>query len=102
MRNYGIAVNAPESTSAQETSKDLPVINIQKDGEIYLNDKLCNIHDLGPAIRQKFGRPDAVYVRADKETIYDVLAQVVAELGAEGFQVNLVTQPVDASEKGRR
>jgi biopolymer transport protein ExbD len=43
-----------------------------------------------------------VYVRADKETIWDPIAQVTAELGAAGFQVNMVTQPEDSSRKGRK
>ena len=39
---------------------------------------------------------------ADKQTVWEVMAQVVAELGAAGFQVNLVTQPEDSSGKGGR
>jgi len=39
-------------------------------------------------------------VMADKQTVWEVMAQVVAELGTAGFQVNLVTQPEDSSAKG--
>ena len=41
-------------------------------------------------------------MRADRETIWEVIAQVVAELGTAGFQVNMVTQPEDTTKKGRR
>lgn len=100
--DYGIEVNVPETTTVKDTTKELPVVNIQKDGEIYVNDKPCNIHDLAATIRQKFGKPDAVYVRADKETIYDVIAQVADQLQTDGLKINLVTKPIDSSRRGRR
>ena len=100
--DYGIEVDVPQTTSVKDTSKDLPVVNIQKDGDIYLNDKACNIHELAATIRQKFGKPDAVYVRADKETIYDVVAKVCDQLQTDGLKINLVTQPLDNSARGRR
>lgn len=87
--------------SAQQTSKDLPVVSIQKDGEIYLNEKPCNIHELEAAIHEKFGMPDAVYVRADKETIYDAVAAVTDELRNDGLKVILVTQPAESPGRGR-
>ncbi|HEX3876521.1 MAG TPA: biopolymer transporter ExbD [Bryobacteraceae bacterium] len=100
--DYGIEVEVPQTTTVKDTSKELPVINIQKDGTTYVNDKPVNIHDLASTIRQKFGKPDAVYVRADKETIYDVIAQVADQLQTDGLKINLVTQPIDNSRKGAR
>ncbi len=100
--DYGIEVDVPKTTTVKDTSKELPVIIIQKDGTTYVGDKPINIHDLAATIRQKFGKPDAVYVRADKETIYDVIAQVADQLQTDGLKINLVTQPIDSSEKGRR
>jgi biopolymer transport protein ExbD len=100
--DFGIEVNVPQTTSVKDTSKELPVINIQKDGTIYLNDKPCNIHDIAARVREKFGKPDAVYVRADKETIYDVVAKVCDQLQTDGLKINLVTQPIDNSSRGRR
>ena len=100
--DYGIEVDVPQTTSVKDTSKELPVVNIQKDGTIYLNDKQCNIHELGATVRARFGKPDAVYVRADKETIYDAVAQVCDQLQTDGLKINLVTQPIDNAGKGRR
>ena len=100
--DFGIEVDVPKTTTVRDTSKELPVINIQKDGTTYVNDKAVNIHDLGATIRQKFGKPEAVYVRADKETIYDVVAQVADQLQNDGLKINLVTQPLESSGKGRR
>src|SRR5581483_4072182 len=95
--DFGIEVDVPQTTSVKDTSKELPVINIQKDGTTYVNDKLCNIHELAATIRKQFGKPEAVYVRADKETIYDVVAQVCDQLQTDGLKINLVTQPIDSS-----
>jgi biopolymer transport protein ExbD len=37
-----------------------------------------------------------VYLRADRQTVYDPIAQVVSTLGQAGLDVRLVTQPDDA------
>jgi biopolymer transport protein ExbD len=100
---FGIEVDVPKVRPVKETSQqEMPVVTITKDGVIKLNADDTNINDLPAAIRQKFGKAKGVYVRADKETIWDPIAQVTAELGAAGFQVNMVTQPEDSSQKGRR
>ncbi len=100
---FGIEVDVPKVRPVKETSQqEMPVVTITKDGVIKLNADDTNINDLPSAIRQKFGKAKGVYVRADKETIWDPIAQVTAELGAAGFQVNMVTQPEDSSRKGRK
>jgi biopolymer transport protein ExbD len=100
---FGIEVDVPKVRPVKETAEqEMPVVTITKDGVIKLNADDVNINDLPATIRQKFGKAKGVYVRADKETIWDPIAQVTAELGAAGFQVNMVTQPEDASSKGRR
>jgi biopolymer transport protein ExbD len=59
-----------------------------------------NINDLGKVLRAKYGASaKAVYVRADKETVFQPIASVLSQLGADGFQVNVVTQPEDSSAK---
>ena len=60
----------------------------------YLNKDMVRIDDLGKVIRQKFGsKVKAVYLRADKDTAFGPIAQVLAVLEAGGFQVKTVTQP---------
>lgn len=100
---YGLEVDVPKTRATRESVKDIPTISIPKDGTIFLNDKPVNINDLKSSIQQRFGTATkGVYLMADKATIYDVIAQVTAELGAAGFQVNLVTEPMDAGAKGGR
>ena len=100
--DYGIQIDVPKVKSVKESVQDLPTVLISKDGVTYLNEKPTNINDLQNAIVQRFGKTKAVYVRADKETIFDPIAQVMAILGQAGFQVNIVTQPEDTSPKRRR
>ena len=99
---FGIEVDVPKVRTIKESAQDMPVVTITKDGVIKLNADDVNINNLPATIRQKYGKAKGVYVRADKETIWDPIAQVTAELGAAGFQVNMVTQPEDSSFKGRR
>ena len=99
---FGLDIQVPKVTRVQNTAQDLPVISITKNGESYLNDKPININLLAQGIRQRFRNATAVYVRADKETPWDPIAQIVAQLGDAKFEVKMVTAPIDASERRRR
>jgi biopolymer transport protein ExbD len=99
---FGIQVDVPTTRAVQDSAKDLPVVNITKDGTLYLNEKEVNIHELPAEIARRFNGATAVYLRADKETIWEPIAQVMSELGAAKLQVNAVTQPEDAADKRRK
>jgi biopolymer transport protein ExbD len=99
---FGLEIDVPKVRAVRETAKELPVVNLTKDGLVYLNKDQVNVHDLGKAIHERFGaNAKGVYVRGDKDTVYQAVASVVSELGADGFQVNLVTEPEDSSAKRR-
>ena len=99
---FGIEVDVPKVRAVRDSAQELPTITLTKDGLTYLNDSLVNINDLQKAISQKFGKAKGVYVRADKETVWESLAQVVSALGQAGLQVNMVTQPEDTASSKRR
>jgi biopolymer transport protein ExbD len=99
--DYGIEVDVPKTKTVKETTQELPTVTITKDGTTLLNEKPVNINDLQAAIIQRFGKSKAVYLRADKDTIFDPIANVMAILGQAGFQVNVVTQPEDVTRKRR-
>ena len=96
--DFGIEVDVPKVRTVKDSAQDLPVITITKDGTTYLNENATNINDLGASIVKRFGKAKAVYVKADKDTI----AQVLAMLGQAGFQANIVTQPEDSAPRRRR
>jgi biopolymer transport protein ExbD len=99
---FGLEVQVPKVQQVKDSAEELPVVTITRAGELYLNDKPVRLQSLPDEIRQRFGQQgQAVYVRADKDTIYDPIAQVIATLGDAKIDVRLVTQPVDEAEKRR-
>ena len=101
---------APDFVALQEgagppprsTAEVMPVVSLTRNGTIYLNEKPTNIHELGRVIHERFATAKGVYVRADKETIWDALRQVLAILGQSGFQVNMVTQAEDKGSEAQK
>ena len=98
---FGIEVEVPKVRPVKESAKEMPVVSITKDGTTWLNDKPVNVNSLPAAIRERYGKTKGVYIRADKGTIWDLVAQVTAEMGDAGFAVNMVTQPAESSAKGQ-
>jgi len=98
---FGLEVDVPKVKQVKESVQDLPVVSVTREGTTRLNDKDTNIHLLGSEIHRRFHNATAVYVRADGRTPWDVVAQVVAELGEAKFSVNMVTQPEDQAGKRR-
>jgi biopolymer transport protein ExbD len=99
---FGMEVQVPRVKQVRETAQELPVVTLNRDGEINLNEKPVQLEELGAEIQRRFGTSKGVYVRADKNTTWDVLAQVVSALGQAKIDVKMVTKPEDTSErKGR-
>jgi biopolymer transport protein ExbD len=99
---FGLDIQVPRVRRVQSTAQDLPVVSISKDGTLLLNEKPMNINLLAQGIRERFRNATAVYVRADKETPWDPIAQIVAELGEAKFEVRMVTAPIDSAARQRR
>jgi biopolymer transport protein ExbD len=99
---FGLDIQVPKVKMVRQTAQDLPVVSITKTGESYLNEKPVNINLLADSIRRRFHGATAVYVRADKETPWDPIAQIVAELGDAKFEVKMVTAPIDSASRRRR
>ncbi|MBM3754036.1 MAG: biopolymer transporter ExbD [Acidobacteria bacterium] len=97
---FGLEVDVPKVKQVRNSADTLPVISIAKDGEMKLNEADVNINEVGDAVKKKFPGQRAVYVRADKATPWDPIAQVISELGQAKLDVRMVTQPV--GEAGRR
>ena len=99
---FGIQVDVPKTRAVADSAKELPVVNITKDGTLYLNEKETNINDLPAEIARRFDGATAVYLRADKETVWEPIAQVMSDLARAKLQVNAVTQPEDTAGKRRK
>jgi len=95
----GIEIQVPKTDTAARTTKDLAVVSLTKDGDTYLGKDPVNIHDMAAKIHAKYPGQDAVYLRADRETTFDVVAQVMSALGEAKFSVSVVTQPDGGGRK---
>ena len=98
---FGLEIDVPKTKYVKDTQKELPVINITRDGDLFLNDKAMNINLLGTTLQERY-RGQAVFVRADKGTPWDPIAHVLSELSAAKIAVNMVTQPEDSADKRGR
>ena len=97
---FGLEIQVPEVKTVKESAKELAVVSIRKSGEIYLGEKpVSRIYELAGLIRKQGGRE--AYIRADKDTPWDVIAQVLAELGEAKIGCNMVTKPQDTSGRKR-
>ncbi len=99
--DFGLDIKVPVVRRVATSTQDLPVISITKDGLSSLNGTPINIHQLAQGIKARFHNATAVYVRADKQTPWDPIAQIVAELGDAKYEVKMVTAPMDSAREER-
>jgi biopolymer transport protein ExbD len=100
--DFGLEVEVPRVRITRDSAEELPVVSITRDGTTHLNDAPTNLNELGTQVRKRFGDGIPVYVRADKQVTWDILAQVVAALGEAKIDVRMVTQPEDAASQPAR
>jgi biopolymer transport protein ExbD len=94
---FGLDIKVPEVRVTRDSTQPLPVVNISKTGEVFLNSNAVSLNDLAATIRTKFHGTNAAYVRADKETPWDPIAQVVAVLGEAKIECRMVTKPLESN-----
>jgi biopolymer transport protein ExbD/biopolymer transport protein TolR len=97
---FGLEVEVPTVKQVRNTAEELPVVTITKNGETYLAETLVNINELGDTILRRYPNQKGVYLRADKGTVWDPIAQVISKLGESKLDVRVVTQPED--DAGRK
>ncbi|HSW50194.1 MAG TPA: biopolymer transporter ExbD [Bryobacteraceae bacterium] len=96
---FGLEVDVPKVRQVKDSARELPVVTLTRDGRLFLNEQPVNINELATAVERRFGSGQEVYVRADKATIWDSVAQVLSTLGEAKIKVNAVTQPVDEADQ---
>jgi biopolymer transport protein ExbD len=98
---YGVEVNVPKTKSVASSTKDLPVVQITKAGDLYLGKEIVNMHRLVDEVHSRYPGQTAVYVRADRETTWDIVANVMSVLGEAKLNVAAVTIPDSNTGKRR-
>lgn len=99
---FGLEIDVPTVKQNVQSAEELPVLSLTKTGNLYLQDKQVNIREIREAVTQRFGADQkVVYVRADKNVTWDVLAQVVSAVKQAKLDARLVTKPEDIADRRR-
>jgi biopolymer transport protein TolR len=98
MMTQGVDVNLPEATAMpMESQQETLVVSIDKEQQIYINDFAVEADYLRDKllISLRIAR-SGVYLKADKEVPYGIVAKVMAEIKAAGVEkLGMVTIPIE-------
>lgn len=92
----GIQVNVPHTRTVKQITEQRMVVTIDKDQNIYLNDKPINLHELPEKLHQAGVDPahQAIYLRSDERVPFGAFANVMDAVKQSGItNVSIVTQP---------
>ena len=98
---YGIDIDVPKTKTVSTSTKELPVVQITKAGEVYLGKNPISINRLVDEVHSKYPGQTGVYIRADGQTPFDPIANVFSVLGDAKLDVKVMTQPDDKVSKRR-
>lgn len=95
----GIEVAIPKTRTVNQLSEERMVVTINKDQNVYLQDKPVNINDLAARLKASPGGADAhrvIYVRADEQVPFGAFASVMDAVKQSGItNISIVTRPID-------
>ena len=81
------------------------MITLNKDGQIYINDFLVTLDTLQDKLAkiiQGRANPD-VYLKADREVPYGMVAQAMAQIKDAGIErLGMVTEPAAPEKEGKK
>ena len=93
----GIEVAVPQTRTVNQVTEEHEVITIDKDQNVFLQDKPVNVHELATVLGPK--AKDAkrvIFVRADAKVPFGAFASVMDEVKRAGVtNISIVTQPVE-------
>lgn len=96
MMQSSIKIDLPDAQSGESNTKQGIFIVINKDGDVYLDDRMINIEDLAVGIEAKLmDDPDTpIIINGDKDVEYDRVMQVLdiaRKSGAKKFSLGIET-----------
>lgn len=99
----GVPVELPKTEAGAIENEPEPLtVSIRADGSIYVGEDAVAFGGLSPRLQAMAGgEATPVYVRADGQASYEVVARVMAALSTSGFSaINLVTDTGGPSSGG--
>ncbi|MGA8111145.1 MAG: biopolymer transporter ExbD [Acidobacteriaceae bacterium] len=96
----GIQVNVPKTKTVREITEQRTVVTINKDNEVFLNDKPVNLNDLPDILRSQSSdtTKQVIYLRADQSVSFGTFATLMDAVKQSGItNVSIVTQPAQTN-----
>jgi biopolymer transport protein TolR len=92
----GIQVAVPHTRMVSQLTEVHLVVTIDKDQNVFLQDKPVNIHDLSAVLAQNpSNQKKVIYVRADESVPFGAFASVMDAVKQAGISnISIVTQPL--------
>jgi biopolymer transport protein ExbD/biopolymer transport protein TolR len=92
----GVEVAVPRTRTVNQLTEEHLVVTIDKDQNVFLQDKPVNIHDLTGLLAANPSNPKKViYVRADQKVPFGAFASVMDSVKQAGItNISIVTQPL--------
>jgi biopolymer transport protein TolR len=92
----GIQVAVPHTRMVSQLTEVHLVVTIDKDQNVFLQDKPVNIHDLSGILAQNpNNQKKVIYVRADESVPFGAFASVMDAVKQAGISnISIVTQPL--------
>ncbi|NUQ30549.1 MAG: biopolymer transporter ExbD [Acidobacteriaceae bacterium] len=94
----GIDVAVPKTRSVNQVTEERQVVTINKDQQVFLQDKVVNIHELPTLLRAGSANPSKkiIYLRADERVPFGAFASVMDAVKQAGItNISIVTQPIE-------
>jgi len=93
----GVEVAVPQTRTVNQLTEEHEVITIDKNQNVFLQDKPVNIHDLPNQLGSTAKNTKrVVYIRADKEVPFGAFASVMDAVKQAGItNISIVTQPIE-------
>ena len=100
----GIQVAVPKTKTVKEITQQRTVVTIDKDQQVFLNDKPVNLNDLPNILRAQNTDTtnQVIYLRADEKVPFGAFATVMDAVKQAGItNVSIVTQPAESTPRSR-
>jgi biopolymer transport protein ExbD/biopolymer transport protein TolR len=97
--DYGLEVQVPKVKITRQNNDVLPVVTIDRNQSLYLNERKVNINDIPAQLASRFKGQKTVYLAADGTIRWEMLAQVMAELKTAQVDIRMVTKPLEGGAR---
>src|SRR5713226_3398974 len=67
---FGLEINVPQVKQVQENAENLPVVNVTRDGRMFLGEKPVNINQIADRVRREYPGSTTVYIVGDEAALY--------------------------------